>query len=163
MKKVIIFDTPLSIEKKIGRLYTWQDVPRFWEFQLSRNRRVVLGTGNGFLAKFQVTMLGNLPAIRNYSRLDIHQAEMYLLLYKLSPAESYKYLRRLGRHKRNNNTTKKRRRKKTKKNDYAYQFLRLCIHRWEVATKNDDDRKPKRMGRRIHMARKPLNEEKEDK
>ena len=122
MKKVIIFDTPLSIEKKIGRLYTWQDVPRFWEFQLSRNRRVVLGTGNGFLAKFQVTMLGNLPAIRNYSRLDIHQAEMYLLLYKLSPAESYKYLRRLGRHKRNNNTTKKRRRKKTKK-----KWLRIPI------------------------------------
>jgi hypothetical protein len=78
---------------------------------------VVLGTGNGFLAKFQVTMLGNLPAIRNYSRLDIHQAEMYLLLYKLSPAESYKYLRRLGRHKRNNNTTTKRggRRQKKKK------------------------------------------------
>jgi hypothetical protein len=42
---------------------------------------------------------------------------MYLLLYKLSPAESYKYLRRLGRHKRNNNTTTKRggRRQKKKK------------------------------------------------
>lgn len=44
------------------------------------------------------------------------------------------------------------------KSDYAYQFLRLYIHRWAVETKNDDDRTPKRMGRRIHMARKSLNE-----
>lgn len=49
------------------------------------------------------------------------------------------------------------------KSDYAYQFLRLYIHRWAVETKNDDDRTPKRMGRRIHMARKSLNEREREK
>jgi hypothetical protein len=49
------------------------------------------------------------------------------------------------------------------KSDYAYQFLRLYIHRWAVETKNDDDRTPKRMERRIHMARKSLNEREREK